>query len=88
MAMNYVKAEKVLPPELVGRVRKHCTGLIYFPADREFFKSRYREVLLLHKKGLPTSAIAKRVCLCRRRVQQIIRERCGPDEPEGRSDVN
>ncbi|MHC5054357.1 MAG: hypothetical protein ACYTKD_06530 [Planctomycetota bacterium] len=78
MAMKYVHAEEVLPPELVRRVRKHCTGLVYFPADREFYERRYRRVLSLHEKGYPTSVIAERVHLCRRRVQQIIRERRGP----------
>jgi DNA-binding NarL/FixJ family response regulator len=83
MAMNYVNAEKVLPPDLVRRVRELCTGLIYFPADREFFERRRREILSLHKKRLPTDKIARRVHLCRRRVQQIIRERRDAGEPKG-----
>jgi DNA-binding NarL/FixJ family response regulator len=79
MAMNYVHAEEVLPPDLIKRVRKYHTGLILIPADREFFEDRYREVLSLHEKGYPTSIIAERVHLCRRRVQQIIREARGAE---------
>ncbi|MHC5058224.1 MAG: helix-turn-helix domain-containing protein [Planctomycetota bacterium] len=86
--MKYVHAEEVLPPELVRRVRKLRTGLIYFPADRGFYERRKREVLSLHKKRLPTDEIARRVCLCRRRVQQIIREARGPDGPNGRSEAD
>jgi len=77
MARYYVHAEEELPPELVRRVRKYCTGLVYFPADREFYERRRREILSLHKKRLPTDEIARRVCLCRRRVQQIVREARG-----------
>ena len=72
--MRYVHAEDVLPPELVRRVRELRTGLIYFSADQEFYQARRREVLALHGKRLPTDEIARRVHLCRRRVQQIIRE--------------
>ena len=74
MAMKYVHAGDVLPPELVEQVRRHCTGLIYVPADREFYERRYREVLSLHEKGYPTSVIAERVHLCQRRVQQIVKD--------------
>ena len=31
--MRYVRAEKVLPPELLREVQKHHTGLIYVPGD-------------------------------------------------------
>ena len=85
--MYYVHAEKVLPPALVRQIRKYCTGFVYVPVDRKFFKNRCREVLSLHKKGYPTSVIAERVHVCQRRVQQIIREAQGPDGPKGRSEA-
>ena len=79
MPIEYVHADEVLPPKLVRQVQKHCTGLVYIPTSREFYERRRREVLSLHKKGLPTDVIAERVHLCRRRVQQIIREgHCPP----------
>jgi DNA-binding NarL/FixJ family response regulator len=74
MAMAYVRADEVLPPELLVRVRKHYTGMVYVPAAGEFYEGRRREVLSLHRKGYPTSVIAERVHVCRRRVQQIIRD--------------
>ena len=82
--MYYVHAEKVLPPALVRQIRKYCTGFVYVPVDRKFFKNRYRQVLSLHKKRLPTDEIARRVHLRRRRVQQIIREARWADGPKGR----
>jgi DNA-binding NarL/FixJ family response regulator len=48
--------------------------MVYVPVGREFYKGRRREVLSLHEKGLPTSVIAERVHVCRRRVQQIIKD--------------
>ena len=84
--MKYARAEDVLPPDLIKRVRKYHTGLIFVPTDREFYDRRRRKVLSLHAEDLPTDEIADRVHLCRRRVQQIIREgHCplaGTDEEE------
>ncbi len=74
MATEYVRADDVLPPKLLMQVQKHYTGVVYIPARREFYQRRRRKVLSLHAKGFPTSLIAERVCVCRRRVQQIIRE--------------
>lgn len=73
--MKYVQAEDVLPPDLVEKVRQHHVGLIYFPADHEFYYRRRRQVVLLHAEGLSTGEIAERVHLSRRRVQQIIQEK-------------
>ena len=74
MPIEYIHADEALPPKLVRQVQKHCTGLVYIPTSREFYERRRRKVLSLHAKGFPTSVIAERVYLCRRRVQQIIRE--------------
>jgi hypothetical protein len=86
VATEYVRADDVLPPKLLMQVRKYYTGVVYIPASREFYERRRRKVLSLHAKGFPTSVIAGRVCVCRRRVQQIIREQhCSPagtDEEE------
>ena len=88
MATEYVRADEVLPPKLVTQVQKHYTGLVYIPTSKEFYERRVREVLSLHKKGFPTSAIAERVNVCQRRVQQIVRESKGtksdsPARPDG-----
>jgi hypothetical protein len=83
MAVAYVRADEVLPPEFLVRVRKHYTGMVYVPAGREFYEGRRREILSLHRKGYPTTVIAdppaggERVHVCRRRVQQIIKEMTG-----------
>ena len=81
--MKYVRAEDVLPPDLIRRVRKYHTGLILIPADREFYERRHQKVLSLHAEGLPTDEIARRVCLCRRRVQQIIKDMGGTLRQKG-----
>ena len=72
--MRYVRADEVLPPRLLAKVREHCTGMIYVPSDGAFYRERNAEVVRLHKRGVPTDEIARRVHLCRRRVQQVLRE--------------
>ena len=93
--MRYVRAEKVLPPELLREVQKHHTGLIYGPGDPGFYERRNREVVRLHQHGLPTKQIAEKVFLFERRVRQIIAEDGGntlpgkfPAENPGRSPKN
>jgi len=88
--MRYVRAEKVLPPELLKEVQKHHTGLIYVPGDPAFYEKRDEEIIRLRRQGLPTEEIAERVYLCPRRIRQIIRrraeqERTQPASPCGPS---
>ncbi len=71
--MRYVRADRVLPPKLVAKVRKHYTGMIYVPSDGAFYRQRNAELMRLHGQGLPTAEIARRVYLGPRRVRQIIR---------------
>ncbi len=72
--MRYVRADKVLPPRLLAKVREHCTGMIYVPSDGAFYRQRNAEVVRLHRRGLPTKEIAEKVFLSERRVQQLLRD--------------
>jgi hypothetical protein len=71
--VNHVNAETVLPPKLLREIQRHCSGYIYIPSPRGFWRDRRDEGLLLHSRGLGTAEIAGRVHLCVRRVQQIIK---------------
>ena len=82
--MRYVRADKVLPPKLLVKVREHCTGLIYVPSDGAFYRERNAQVMRLHGQGLPTAEIARRVYLGPRRVRQIIRRLTQQESPPGR----
>jgi DNA-binding NarL/FixJ family response regulator len=91
--VKYVHAGNVLPADLVEKVRRHHVGLIYFPADHEFYERRRRQIMSLHAEGLSTREIAERVHLSRRRVQQVVRNatrvglsrRPAPDESREKS---
>ena len=79
--MRHVNAKQALPPDLLrhlaGEVRppvEHCSGYIYVPRRDDFYDRRRAGVLELHRLGLPTDEIARRVHLCRRRIQQIVSE--------------
>ena len=71
--MKHVNASEVLPPGLLHDIQQYCSGYIYVPSSRGFWRDRRGEVLRLHGHGLDTAQIANRVHLCVRRVQQIIR---------------
>ena len=79
--MKHVNASEVLPPRLLHKIQQYCSGYIYVPSSRRFWRDRRDEVLRLHGRGLGTAEIADRVHLCVRRVQQMIREAvAGPPE--------
>ena len=70
--MEHVNARDILPPELLKEVQRHCSGYIYVPETREFYEERRRRVVDLRRQGLCTSEIARSVCVCPRRVRQIL----------------
>jgi DNA-binding NarL/FixJ family response regulator len=72
--VKYVHAGNVLPADLVEKVRRHHVGLIYFPADHEFYERRRHEIVSRRAEGLATREIAERVHVSQRRVQQILKE--------------
>ena len=71
--MKHVNAKQVLPPDLLRKVQRHCSGYIYVPNRDDFYERQRARVFELHEQGVSTDEIARRVHLCRRRVQQILR---------------
>ena len=71
--MKHVNAAEVLPQELLLQVQQYCSGYIYVPSPPDFYRGRRDEILNLRAQGLSTTEIARRVHVCVRRVQQIIR---------------
>ncbi|MHC5056670.1 MAG: hypothetical protein ACYTKD_18405 [Planctomycetota bacterium] len=72
--MRHVNARKVLPPELLRELQKHCSGYIYVPSTRAFYAERKRRVLEFAASGLAVAAIAEAVHMSERRVRQILAE--------------
>ena len=56
---KYANAKNVLPPELLGEVQKHFTGMMWVPAHTQFFVLRRRLVLALKAQGVSAREIAK-----------------------------
>jgi hypothetical protein len=71
MTKRYANAKDVLPPELLEKVKKHYTGPLYIPRERNAAETR-ELVLKLARSNTPSITIARIVGLSRRRVNQIL----------------
>ena len=73
--MKYRNAANVLPADLLEEVRAYHEGLLYVPSNRN--EQRDKEILVLRRRGMTLTQIAKRVHLSKRRVLQILRRTGG-----------
>ena len=87
--MRYLKAEDVLPAELLAEVQKYADGIyLYIPRRSDHRQSwgnstRYREELrqrdesirLLSRKGESAEALAERFHLSVKTIQRILRQK-------------
>ncbi len=69
---RYANAKDVLPPDLFQQVQQHFTGLLWVPADTQFFETRRKLVLALTDQGVSTAEIGKLAGVTTRRVRQIL----------------
>ena len=75
--MKYINGEDVLPKELLRKVQEYCTGYVYIPATRKYWRRRREEVVLLAEQSVDTGGIARRMRISERRVRQILAEETG-----------
>ncbi len=87
--MRYLKAEEVLPAELLAQVQKYADGVyLYIPRRADHRQSwgnstRYREELrqrnesiqLLHREGLSAAELAERFHLSVKTIQRVLRQK-------------
>ena len=71
---RYANAKDVLPPELFREVQQHFTGLLWVPANTQFYETRRKLVLALTDQGVSTREIGKLAGVTTRRVRQILAE--------------
>jgi len=74
---SYANARDVLPQGVLEALQSHHIGLLWVPKaenDPTFYGERRRQVLELHREGIPTDEIATCVGITPRRVQQIVAE--------------
>ena len=69
---RYANAKDVLPPELFSEVQQHFTGLLWVPANTQFYETRRKLVLALTDQGVSTREIGKLAGVTTRRVRQIL----------------
>lgn len=84
--MRYIRADEILPPELLEAVQKYIDGqLIYIPskekqkwgsvtASRKYYCERNREIFLEWKAGASTEELSLRFSLSEKSVQRILRQ--------------
>ena len=72
MTVAYANGRETLPPELLSKVQKHCTGLVWIPSPNTFKHGRRELILSLREEGVPTKDIARLAGISVRRVNQIL----------------
>ena len=83
--MSYVRAEDVLPEELIEAIQQYISGKsIYIPCKekkvwgsqnktKQYYKKRNDEIYQKHIKGISTKILADEYSLSEKCIQRIIR---------------
>lgn len=83
--MSYVRAEDVLPEELIEAIQQYINGKsIYIPCKekkvwgsqnktKQYYKKRNDEIYQKHIKGISTKILADEYSLSEKSIQRIIR---------------
>ena len=84
--MSYIKAENVLPQELIDTIQQYVDGkLIYIPCKekqewgsatsaRKFFRERNERIYETYKGGTGLRELALRFSLSEKSIQRILRD--------------
>ncbi len=83
--MSYIKAENVLPRELITAIQAYVSGVsIYIPSKekkvwgsrtktKQFYRIRNEEICEKHRQGSSAKALAARYALSEKSIQRILR---------------
>ncbi len=83
--MSYVRAEDILPKELIEAIQKYVNGqAIYIPTmekklwgsmtdTKQFLSDRNEQIFHKHEQGVTTMELAMEYALSEKSVQRIIR---------------
>ena len=84
--MSYVRADKILPRELLEAIQQYVDGqIIYIPrkekqrwgsgtSAREFFRERNEKIYQAFLEGLSEEELSRRFSLSRKSIQRILRD--------------
>ena len=93
--MSYIKAEDVLPKELIQTIQQYVDGkAIYIPSvqkkpwgsetkTRSILLERNREIYAAFRAGMPVKALAQRYSISNKSIQRILRKMKGSDPERG-----
>lgn len=85
--MSYLRAEEVLPKELLETIQQYVSGkAIYIPAKekqvwgsstdtKQILEERNRQIFEQYKSGIPVKNLAMEYSLSEKSIQRIIRNR-------------
>lgn len=83
--MSYVRAEEILPHEIIETIQQYVSGKsIYIPCrekkdwgsqikTKQYYESRNDEIWQKHKSGVSIAGLAEEYYLFQKRIQRIIR---------------
>ena len=84
--MSYIRADEVLPKDLLEAVQRYAEGqLLYVPrrekqgwgsatSSKAFFRERNKRIFDAHLNGVSTIELARSFSLSAKSVQRIVRE--------------
>ena len=84
--MSYIKAEDVLPQELIETIQQYVDGkLIYIPCKEKqewgsatsakvFFRERNEKIYEAYKSGMSVPNLARHFSLSEKSIQRILRD--------------
>ena len=84
--MSYIRADKILPKELLEAIQQYVDGqLIYIPrkekqewgsgtSAREFFRERNERIYQAFQEGISEEELSRRFSLSRKSIQRILRD--------------
>ena len=83
--MSYIRADQILPKELVEAIQQYVDGqLIYIPRKekqawgsgttaKEFFRVRNERIYEAYQNGISTKELSQRFSLSKKSIQRILR---------------
>lgn len=93
--MSYIRAEQILPEELIRAIQQYVSGKsIYIPCKekkswgsqtktKQFYLTRNAEISLKHRSGLSVKSLAEAYSLSEKSIQRILRNIAQTDKTEG-----
>ncbi|MEE1304755.1 MAG: CD3324 family protein [Agathobacter sp.] len=83
--MSYVKAEEILPKELIETIQQYVSGeIIYIPCKekkdwgsqtetKQYYKTRNLEICTKYRNGVSTKILAREYSLSEKSIYRILR---------------